>query len=161
MCITKHNTSAEACIDISARGVWNTGQRAFFDVRVFNPFARRYSGLTLSQAYRANENEKKRMYNNRIMSIEHGTFTPLVFCASGGMAPECRSFYKQLSSLISIHRKETYSVVAAWVKTKLSFALIRSAVLCIRGTRHPFNKTIATDTGDIKFEVKSSNIDDE
>ena len=31
-------------------------QRAFFEVRVFNPFARMYSGLTLSQAYRANEN---------------------------------------------------------------------------------------------------------
>ena len=29
------------------------------------------------------------------------------------------------------------------------------------GTPHPFNKTIAIDTGDIKFEVKSSNIDDE
>ena len=95
------------------------------------------------------------------MSIEHGTFTPLVFCASGGMAPECRSFYKQLSSLISIHRKETYSAVAAWVKTILSFALIRSAVSCIRGTSHPYYKTIATDTEHIKFEVKSTNIDDE
>ena len=101
------------------------------------------------------------MYNDRIMKVEHGTFTPLVFCASGGMAPECRLFYKQLSSLISIHRKETYSVVAAWVKTKLSFALLRSAVLCIRGTRHPYNKTIATDTGDIKFEAKTTNIEDE
>ena len=48
----------------------------FFDVRVFNPFARRYSGLTLSQAYRTNENEKKRLYNDRVMSVEHGTFTP-------------------------------------------------------------------------------------
>ena len=107
------NTSAEARVDINARGVWTTSQRAFFDVRVFNIFARRYSGLTLSQAYRGDENEKKRMCNDHIVSIEHGTFTPLVFCASGGMAPKCLSFYKQLSSLISIHRKETYSVVAA------------------------------------------------
>ena len=62
---------------------------------------------------------------------------------------------------IVIHRKETYSVVAAWIKNKLSFALIRSAVLCIRGTRHPYYKTIARDTGDIKFEMKSTKIDDE
>ena len=26
-------------VDISARGVWTTGLGAFFDVRVFNPFA--------------------------------------------------------------------------------------------------------------------------
>ena len=52
------NTSDEARLDISARGVWTTGQRAFFDVRVFNPFARRYSGITLSQPYRSNESEK-------------------------------------------------------------------------------------------------------
>ena len=70
------NKSSEARLDISARGVWTTGQRAFFDVRVFNPFARRYSGLTLSQAYRTNENEKKRLYNDRVMSVEHETFTP-------------------------------------------------------------------------------------
>ena len=70
------NKSSEARLDISARGVWTTGQRAFFDVRVFNQFARRYSGLTLSQAYRTNENEKKRLYNDRVMSVEHGIFTP-------------------------------------------------------------------------------------
>ena len=155
------NKSSEARLDISARGVWTTGQRAFFDVRVFNPFARRYSGLTLSQAYRTNENEKKRLYNDRVMSVEHGTFTPLVFCSSGGMAPECHLFFKKLSSMIADHRKENYSVVSSWVKTKLSFALIRSAVFCIRGTRHPFYKPLTADTGDIKYEFHCVNIDDE
>ena len=33
------NSSAEARLDISARGVWTRGQRAFFDVRVFDPLA--------------------------------------------------------------------------------------------------------------------------
>ena len=119
------NTSDEARLDISARGVWTTGQRAFFDVRVFNPFARRYSGITLSQSYRSNESEKKRQYNDRVMKVENGTFTPLVFSSSGGMAPECRMFFKQLSSLVADHRKETYSLVASWIKTKLSFSLLR------------------------------------
>ena len=95
------------------------------------------------------------------MSVEHGTFTPLVFSSSGGMAPECRVFYQKLSSMISEHRKETYSVVASWVKTKLSFALLRSAVLCIRGTRHPFYKPLIADTGDINYEIHCSNIEDE
>ena len=155
------NTLAEARLDISARGVWATGQRAFFDVRVFNPFARRYSGLALSQAYKSNETEKKRSYNDRVMQIENATFTPLVFSCSGGMAPECRMFFKQVASLITDKRKETYSVVSSWIKTKLSFALLRSALLCIRGTRHPFHKPIVTDTTDIEFETHCININDE
>ena len=69
------NTSAEARLDISAGGVWTTGQWGFFDVRVFNPFARSYSGLTHSQAYRANENEKKRFtitLTNRLIANRRG-----------------------------------------------------------------------------------------
>ena len=54
------NKSSEARLDISARGVWANGQRAFFDVRVFDPLARKYNGQTLQQCYRMNEQGKKR-----------------------------------------------------------------------------------------------------
>ena len=87
--------------------------------------------------------------------------SPLVFSSSGGMAPECRMFFKQLSSLVADHRKETYSLVASWIKTKLSFSLLRSAILCIRGTRNPYYKSMTTDTNDINFEVQSTSINDD
>ena len=77
--------------------------------RAFNPFARRYSGLTLSKVYRTNENEKRRPYNNWVMSVDYATFTLLLFCSSGGMVLECQLFYKKLSSIIAHHRNETYS----------------------------------------------------
>ena len=69
------NTSNEARLDISARGVWTKGQRAFFDIRVFDSSARRYKGLGLPRCYQRNENEKKRNYNERILQIENGSFT--------------------------------------------------------------------------------------
>ena len=34
--------SDEARLDVSARGFWVTGQKTFFDIRVFNPLAKRY-----------------------------------------------------------------------------------------------------------------------
>ena len=37
------NTSDEARLDISARSVWSRNQRAFFDVRVFDPSAPKIS----------------------------------------------------------------------------------------------------------------------
>ena len=41
------NQSNEARLDIRARGFWNRGQQAFFDVRVFDPSACRYLNKSL------------------------------------------------------------------------------------------------------------------
>ena len=38
-----------------------------------------------NQIYRLHENEKKRSFSRRVLDIEHGSFTPLVFTSTGGM----------------------------------------------------------------------------
>ena len=43
------------------------------------------------------ENEKKRMYNQRVTDIEEGTFTPLIFTTTGGMGEECEKYHGRLS----------------------------------------------------------------
>ena len=43
------NLKDEARVDVCARGFWTTGQLAFFDVRVFNPNAKRYGNQDLSK----------------------------------------------------------------------------------------------------------------
>ena len=45
------------------------------------------SSTSLPQCYRQAELEKRRMYEEHIGEIEHGSFTPLVFSCSGGMGP--------------------------------------------------------------------------
>ena len=134
------NASEGARLDVSARGVWSRNQRAFFDVRVFNPHARRFQNQTLAQAYLSNENEKKRAYNERVLQIENGTFTPLVFNVCGGMGRECITFYKRLSTLISEKRQENLSSVSTWIRTRICFALLRSTLMCLRGTRHRYHR---------------------
>ena len=59
-------TGNEARLDICARGFWQAGQMAFFDVRVFNPTAKRYVNQEISKTYEVNEREKKKLYNERI-----------------------------------------------------------------------------------------------
>ena len=78
------NKDDEARLDVAARGFWVTNQKAFFDIRIFNPLAKRYGNLDPKKCYEINEKEKKRFYNNRVIDIEHGSFTPLVFSATGG-----------------------------------------------------------------------------
>jgi hypothetical protein len=69
------NTQDDARLDIAARSFWVRGQRAFFDVRVFHPFARSHVTRKLQVAFKGNENEKKRQYNKRVIDIEHGSFS--------------------------------------------------------------------------------------
>ena len=71
--------------DIVAENFWGRDQqRAFFDVRVFNPFAPSYRNTSLSQCYRRNELKERRAYDERIREVEHGSFSTLVFSTAGG-----------------------------------------------------------------------------
>ena len=136
----KGNQSDEARSDISAKGFWIRGQRAFFDIRVFDPNAQRHQSKTLRKCYEINEQEKKREYSSRILNVEQGTFTPLVFSAAGGLGRECSMFVKKLIQLISIKRKEELSMATYGIRCKISFALLRSCLLCVRGSRKSNNE---------------------
>ena len=129
------NKDDHARLDVSARGVWVKGSRAFFDIRVFNPFAQSYSNQTLKASHRSNENSKKREYAERILKIEHGSFTLLVFSSLGGMSVECAYFYNRIADKISKKRNIPNSKGRTWIRTKLCFSLLRSTHLCIRGSR--------------------------
>ena len=111
-------------------------ERAFVDVRVFNPFAPSNAASSLSACYKKHENSKKRAYGQRIREIEHASFTPVVMSASGGLAHEATCFYKRLASLLSHKWGDEYSVVMGWLRCSLSFSLLRSAIpQCVRGAR--------------------------
>ena len=81
------------------------------------------------------ENEKKRSYSRRVLDIEHGSFTPLVFTSTGGMGPECLRFHSRLAELIANKKGEHYSRTISWIRARISFALLRSALICLRGSR--------------------------
>ena len=116
-------------------GFRSNGMPAFCDVRVFNPLAKRYGNMELMKCYTLNEKEKKKAYNNRIIEVEHGTLTPLVFSATGGMSRECRKFYSRLSQMLSDKRGIELSKISVWIRRKISFALMRTLHMCVRGSR--------------------------
>ena len=91
------------------------------------------------------EQEKKRQYNHRIMNIEHGTFTPLVFSVSGVMGKECSMFHKHMAEKIAKKTEERYERIITVIRCKLSFMLLRAALLCVRGSRSIAEKMIEDD----------------
>ena len=110
-------------MDVHARGFWDRQGSAFFDVRVFHPNTESYKDLTIQQLYRKHEDEKKRLYANRVLEVEQGTFTPLVFTTTGGMAVGCKRFHSRLAELIAIKKGEEYSTTMSWIRSTFIFFL--------------------------------------
>ena len=102
---------------------------AFLDVKVFNPNAKRYANIELSKTYEINEKEKKKKYNECILQVKLGSFTPLAMSPTGGMCRECKKFYSSLAEIICEKRKTNCNVTITWIRRKKSrlFALIVEA----------------------------------
>ena len=124
------NTAPDSRLDIHARGFWCRQASTFFDVRVCHPNTESYNDLTPQQIYRQHENEKKRMYASQVMEVEQATFMPLVSTTTGGMAPECQVYHKRLAELLSAKKGEDYSTTMSWIRTRISFAILRTSLLC-------------------------------
>ena len=130
-------TADEARVDIKAGGFWNKNRQecAYFDVRVFYPHASSYRNIPTARVYRRHEQQKRSAYEERIRHVDRGSFTPLVFSSSGGSSPACTTALKRLASLLAEKRDTTYTEAISWLRCRLSFSLLRSSILCLRGSR--------------------------
>ena len=146
--LASSNREEEARLDVSARGFWQQGEMAFFDIRVFNPFAKSHLNSSLETAFKTNEAIKKRAYSERVIRVEHGAFTPIVLSAMGGCGRETSRFITKLTEKLGEKKDMMTSIVSNYIRTKLSFDLIRSQVMCIRGSRTL--RGVKIDTSDIE-----------
>ena len=127
---------------------------AFFDVKVFNPFATTHLNQNLDTVFRSAEKEKKKLYNERVITVEHGSFTPVVLSAFGGFGFESSIFVSKLIEKLALKKGIEKSFVANFVRTKISFELVRSQVACIRGARKMQKMTV--DTGEMNIVATAS-----
>ena len=118
-------TSSEARLDIKAGGFWSRGVTAFFDERFSHVNSKCYQNKTTSEVFKEQEDEKKRKYQQRVLDVEMGSFTPLVFGTNGRRT------------------SQPYNTVIPWLRTQISFELLRSVHACVRGPRTPFHSKIA------------------
>ena len=139
------NGQDEGRLNLSIGGFWERGQRACFDGRVFNRPTETENSLPPFQAMRKREN------------IEHGTFTPLAFTPYGGCSHDTENVYCCVSSSIAIKRQTPISITTNWVRSKLSFVLLQSAILCVCGSR-ALRKKYHVGTGSIEISSATSQI---
>ena len=112
--------------------------------------------LTPEQIYKLHENDKKRLYSSRVLEVERGTFTPLVFTTTGGMSDECQRYHSRLAELLAVKKQENYASTITWITTRVSFAILRSALVCLRGSRSKRRTTPNIQETDLELEVTVS-----
>ena len=69
------------------------------------------------------------------MQVEQGTFSPLVFSIYSGMGRECQAFYSKLSELLAEKHEIHKSAMMHWIRSKLCYALLKSCLSFLRGSR--------------------------
>ena len=105
----------DARLDIKANGLWESRfNKTYLDVKIFIPLAKSCPESS-SEAYKYHESIKK--YEQRLTEVEKATFCPL----------------KQLASKLSARKRS--ATLISYLRTKISFALLRSSILCFRGSR--------------------------
>ena len=129
------NKDDDARSDVKCLGFWRKMRQAYFDIKVVSPLARSHLRKTPSRIYAEAEKSKMREYKARIIEVEHGDFTPLVFTTTGGMAPQSDRAIKRLTQILAEKKELPSSVVAGWLRCRFSFALLRTSLICLRGTR--------------------------
>ena len=126
----------------------------FFDVRITNKNSEFQRHLTSEKIFTKHEREKKRQYNNRIMNVEHSTFTPFVFSVNGGMAKKFLKIHKFVAGKIANKSGCRYEKVLSIIKCILSLLILRASLMCVKGsgffTAHSGNH--AVDDFEIAFD---------
>ena len=100
-----------------------------------HPNSPSYVNKPIKDVYVSHEQEKKRKYNERVLQIEKGTFTPIVGSTFGGWGNEADKHHKRIATLIAAKRNEEYSDVINYVRTRLRFSLLKSILTAVRGVR--------------------------
>ena len=104
-------------------------------------------GKRKSTIFKEQEEEKKRKYQQRVLDVEMGSFTPLVFGTNGGMGAYCNCFLKRLAEKLSEKNEELYHITVTWIRTLLSSEILRSVETCVRGSRTPWSGLQQLTTG--------------
>ena len=89
----------------------------------------------INDTYKMHEQMKKLKYEQRIREVEKASFNPLVFSCTGGAGPSASKVIKRIAGKLSDKKEDSYSDIITYIRTKISFALLRSSILCLRGSR--------------------------
>ena len=68
------------------------------------------------------------------------------------MGKECLNYNSRLAELFAIKKGEDYATTISWIRPRTSVALLKSALICLRGTRTTVRRSWDLRNTDIETE---------
>ena len=120
--------------DLAVRGVWQPQCDALFDIRVVDTDAPSYRSRAPQDILRTAELDKKRKYLQACQD-RRASFTPICVSVDGLLGKETDFLIRRLCDFLCVKWERPFSLVMNWIRTRLSFAILRATLLCVRGSR--------------------------
>ena len=80
----------------------------------------------------------KRVYEQWVWEVEHSTFAPVIFSATGGMRLTAAVVFKRLAGMIADRSNQQYCTKLGTIRCQFSFSLLQSAIMCLKGSWSSF-----------------------
>ena len=129
-----YNLGTSALVaDLGVRGVWLPQAEALFDIRVVDTDAQSYSNHTPREVLAMAEKEKKKY--SEACEERHSLLTPFCCSVDGMLGVEAEVFLKVIGERLAVKWDASYGEMMGWLRSRLSFAVLRSAIVCVRGSR--------------------------
>ena len=120
--------------DLAVRGVWQTQSVALLDIRVIDTDAQSYLSRSVQSILSSAETEKRTKYQ-AACEFRRAAFTPFITSVDGALGKESKAFLHKLTGLLTIKWQKSLDETTNWIRTRLSFAILRATNHCIRGSR--------------------------
>ena len=133
-------------LDLGIRGVWQPQVEALFDICVIDTDAPSYRRRSPVSILDSGAVEKKRVYRSAVED-RRGNFTPFVLSVDGLLQREASHFVKHQSANLASRWEKPLSDVLTYVCSRLLFASVRSASMCLRGSRIKWRSGLGFDDG--------------
>ena len=106
------------------------------DVRCLYPDAPSYRNTKIEKLLENYEKEKMLEYQKAV-ELEGKRFRPFVISTDGVTGPAATKLLQQISDKLAEKWKKPKGIVGAWVRAKMSFAVVKACSACIRGSKVP------------------------
>ena len=107
---------------------------------------RTFLNKTLPASFLHHEHTKKAAYQQHVLDVERGSFTPFVLSSVGGAGNEAIATLKRLVALLTMKSGDHPLKLMGRIRCELGFCLLRDALMMLRGSRKRISASFRLDS---------------
>ena len=120
--------------DWAARGFWKPQMQALFDCCIVNPESSSLQHIPLQAIFNQRKNKKRATYS-KAAKARRASFTPILATCDAVFDKEAEHYFKRMAVHLSKKWKCGYSQTIGYIRARMQICILRSASLCLRGSR--------------------------